>query len=57
MECRRTSLLEYFGEHFLDEQCHGTCDNCKNKALGITFEKTDVTEDCIALAKMSTFLS
>ncbi|KAL7997178.1 putative DNA/RNA helicase, ATP-dependent, DEAH-box type, DNA helicase, ATP-dependent, RecQ type [Plasmopara halstedii] len=52
VECRRTSLLEYFGEHFLDEQCHGTCDNCKNKALGITFEKTDVTDDCLALVKM-----
>ncbi|GMF10508.1 unnamed protein product [Phytophthora lilii] len=57
VECRRTSLLEYFGEHFSSEQCHGTCDNCKNKALGITFEKSDVTEDCVALAGMSTFAS
>ncbi|KAG6956621.1 hypothetical protein JG688_00011338 [Phytophthora aleatoria] len=54
VECRRTSLLEYFGEHFSSEQCHGTCDNCKNKVLGITFEKSDVTEDCVALAEMST---
>ena len=53
VECRRTSLLEYFGEHFSSEQCHGTCDNCKNKALGMTFEKSDVTEDCILLAGMS----
>ncbi|KAL4157255.1 hypothetical protein PRNP1_006278 [Phytophthora ramorum] len=52
VECRRTSLLEYFGEHFSSTQCHGTCDNCKNKALGITFEKSDVTEDCVALTKM-----
>ncbi|CAH0474734.1 unnamed protein product [Peronospora belbahrii] len=52
VECRRTSLLEYFGEHFSSEQCHETCDNCKNKALGITFEKSDVTEDCILLADM-----
>ncbi|KAG6620915.1 bloom syndrome protein [Phytophthora cinnamomi] len=50
VECRRTSLLEYFGEHFSREQCHGTCDNCKNKTLGIAFEKSDVTEDCVALA-------
>jgi superfamily II DNA helicase RecQ len=53
VECRRTSLLEYFGEHFSSEQCLGTCDNCKNKALGISFEKSDVTEDCIALAQIS----
>ncbi|KAG3084943.1 ATP-dependent DNA helicase Q-like [Phytophthora idaei] len=52
VECRRTSLLEYFGEHFSSEQCHGTCDNCKNKVLGITFEKSDVTEDCVALTEM-----
>ncbi|KAK1944043.1 ATP-dependent DNA helicase Q-like 4A [Phytophthora citrophthora] len=52
VECRRTSLLEYFGEHFASEQCHGTCDNCKNKALGISFEKSDVTEDCVTLAGM-----
>ncbi|CAH0486404.1 unnamed protein product [Peronospora farinosa] len=52
VECRRTSLLEYFGEHFSSEQCHATCDNCKNKALGITFEKSDVTEDCVLLAEM-----
>ncbi|KUF97573.1 ATP-dependent helicase SGS1 [Phytophthora nicotianae] len=42
----------YFGEHFSSEQCHGTCDNCKNKVLGISFEKSDVTEDCVALAEM-----
>lgn len=55
VECRRTSLLEYFGEHFSSDQCRGTCDNCKNKALGITFEKSDVTEDCVALAGMSKY--
>ncbi|KAE8998446.1 ATP-dependent DNA helicase Q-like [Phytophthora rubi] len=52
VECRRTSLLEYFGEHFSSDQCRGTCDNCKNKTLGISFEKSDVTEDCVALAGM-----
>ncbi|KAF1787010.1 P-loop containing nucleoside triphosphate hydrolase [Phytophthora cactorum] len=49
-----THYYQYFGEHFSSEQCHGTCDNCKNKVLGITFEKSDVTEDCVALAEMST---
>ncbi|TDH71451.1 hypothetical protein CCR75_003494 [Bremia lactucae] len=52
VECRRTSLLEYFGEHFRSEQCHGTCDNCKNKRMGMTFEKSDVTDDCVVLATM-----
>ncbi|RLN60642.1 hypothetical protein BBJ29_008442, partial [Phytophthora kernoviae] len=52
IECRRTSLLEYFGEHFSNEECHGTCDNCKNKAMGMVLEKTDVTEDCLVLLDM-----
>lgn len=55
VECRRTSLLEYFGEHFSSEDCHQTCDNCKNRAMGITFEKTDVTEDCLTILRMSTW--
>jgi hypothetical protein len=54
VECRRTSLLEYFGEHFSSEDCHQTCDNCKNRAMGVTFEKTDVTEDCLTILRMST---
>ncbi|TYZ58506.1 hypothetical protein PybrP1_010465, partial [[Pythium] brassicae (nom. inval.)] len=52
VECRRTSLLEYFGEHFASDQCRETCDNCKNRALGLVFDKVDVTEDCMKLLKM-----
>lgn len=55
VECRRTSLLEYFGEHFSSVDCHQTCDNCKNRAMGLTFEKTDITEDCLALMRMSKY--
>ncbi len=28
-ECRRTTLLKYFGEEFAEPSCHG-CDNCLN---------------------------
>ncbi|TMW64024.1 hypothetical protein Poli38472_014141 [Pythium oligandrum] len=49
VECRRTSLLEYFGEHFSSDSCRGTCDNCKNRAQGLIAEKTDVTSDCLTL--------
>ncbi|KAF0696338.1 Aste57867_12897 [Aphanomyces stellatus] len=47
VECRRTSLLEYFGEHFSNENCHQTCDNCKARSKGMVFEKKDVTKDCL----------
>ncbi|KAH9085280.1 hypothetical protein Ae201684P_004990 [Aphanomyces euteiches] len=49
IECRRTSLLEYFGEHFSHEDCHQTCDNCKARSKGASFEKRDVTSDCLKL--------
>ncbi|OQS07629.1 bloom syndrome protein [Thraustotheca clavata] len=46
VECRRTSLLEYFGEHFSNTNCHETCDNCKARAKGVAFEKKNVTSVC-----------
>nr|CCA24011.1 bloom syndrome protein putative [Albugo laibachii Nc14] len=52
IECRRTSLLEYFGEHFDSRECHATCDNCKNRDAGGITEKTDVTDDCVAILNM-----
>ncbi|KAF0702502.1 hypothetical protein AaE_015874, partial [Aphanomyces astaci] len=49
VECRRTSLLEYFGEHFSSDNCHHTCDNCKARSNGAAFEKKDVTADCLKI--------
>ncbi|RHY34329.1 hypothetical protein DYB32_001011 [Aphanomyces invadans] len=49
VECRRTSLLEYFGEHFSNKNCHQTCDNCKARSNGAEFEKKDVTADCLKI--------
>ncbi|KDO33919.1 hypothetical protein SPRG_01798 [Saprolegnia parasitica CBS 223.65] len=46
VECRRTSLLEYFGEHFSNANCHETCDNCKARGKGVAFEQKDVSADC-----------
>lgn len=33
MTCRRTLLLEYFGETFTSNKCNKTCDNCQREGL------------------------
>ena len=40
-DCRRTQVLQYFGEQFPKEQCHKTCDNCMSPK---NVEQKDVTE-------------
>jgi bloom syndrome protein len=55
VECRRTSLLEYFGEHFSRADCHDTCDNCKARAKGVVFSDKDVTADCLKLYNIGMF--
>ena len=46
-ECRRTLMLEYFGERFERKECGGTCDNC---ARGLyQMEEKDVSSDVCKL--------
>lgn len=52
-DCRRTQVLQYFGEKFSPEQCKETCDNCrvnKNTVPNIV-DVTDRAKDLIALVK------
>lgn len=43
-DCRRSQVLQYFGEQFPRELCHKTCDNC------LAPKNTD-TRDVVDLAK------
>ena len=51
-QCRRKSLLHYFGENFDAENCNKMCDNCRNPR-----EKEDVTDDLIMALKTIEFTS
>ena len=37
-------ILEFFGEHFPRERCHGTCDNCL-AMRGCSQETKDCTQE------------
>ena len=39
-------ILEFFGEHFPRERCHGTCDNCL-AMRGCSQETKDCTQEVI----------
>ena len=41
-QCRRKSLLHYFGENFPTKDCNKMCDNCRNPR-----EKQDATQELI----------
>jgi ATP-dependent DNA helicase RecQ len=45
-QCRRRTLLNYFGESFEDENCNKMCDNCRHPK-----PKSDVTQEVVNALK------
>ncbi|CRK23562.1 hypothetical protein BN1708_018035, partial [Verticillium longisporum] len=45
-DCRRVTILRYFGEAFNVADCNKTCDNCLHKGV---FEERDFSEFAIAV--------
>jgi bloom syndrome protein len=48
-ECRRSSILRYFGETFGKADCNRNCDNCQSN---LTFENRDVSEYAVAALQL-----
>jgi RecQ family ATP-dependent DNA helicase len=48
-DCRRQSILAYFGEKFGPEQCARTCDNCRRKT---EYKTRDMTHDTKAILQL-----
>ena len=46
--CRRSMLLQHFGEMFDVKECKGSCDNCKSN-IGATIVENDMTEAALLL--------
>ena len=61
VDCRRTLLLEYFGEQYLSSQCkkhvETRCDNCCSVAQTKQVDFTDLSKHVIALVDQLTKLS
>lgn len=50
IDCRRVSLLEYFGEVFPADRCSQSCDNCaKKQRLGGSIPVKDYTDHATAM--------
>lgn len=54
--CRRTLMLQYFGEEFHRSRCRRTCDNCRNLASHSAVDK-DVTASAIHILALVRDLS
>ncbi|CAD6906773.1 unnamed protein product [Tilletia controversa] len=50
-DCRRVQVLHYFGEDFPPENCHHSCDNCKDSKDSAT-KTVDVTELAQSVVRM-----
>ena len=51
-DCRRSQILDYFGEQFDAKDCHKTCDNCRDAHHRGAKVEEDVTGDVIKAIKM-----
>ena len=47
MECRRKVILHYFGEQFDQQECKGTCDNCKTTNNYVKQDVSAIAKDCL----------
>lgn len=50
IDCRRTQVLEYFGENFPSEKCKNTCDNCRRGSGAVVW--LDVTEYAVMIVRI-----
>lgn len=52
-DCRRTQVLQYFGEQFSPEQCNYTCDNCfvNKNSIPNKVDVTDKAKEILSLVK------
>ncbi|GAA5906284.1 hypothetical protein JCM5296_000304 [Sporobolomyces johnsonii] len=50
-DCRRTQVLQYFGEQFPRDMCHKTCDNCMAPKNVEMRDVTDLAQNAMRLVK------
>ncbi|KAF7359469.1 ATP-dependent helicase [Mycena sanguinolenta] len=49
--CRRTQILQHFGEKFDKKDCHGRCNNCANEGLVVTEDFTKEAKIVLSLVQ------
>ncbi|KAJ7490054.1 DNA helicase [Mycena galericulata] len=49
--CRRTQILQHFGEKFDKKDCHGRCNNCANDGLFVTQDVTKEAKSVLTLVQ------
>lgn len=49
--CRRTQVLQHFGEKFDKKDCHGRCNNCENESFLVTQDFTKEAKSVLTLVQ------